>query len=233
MTVTYNGPCVPFHGQLVPLDIVKYIRALRNHYGVKLRYYLVGEYGDKNGRPHYHIILFGLDFRDDRKKHSESHGHVMYTSPTAERLWGKGFVIIGDVTDESCGYVARYCMKKFNGDLAKSAYERVDPKTGELYMLHPPFARMSNRPGIGSEFYEQYKNGNLFARDSVIVKGKQRRIPRSYDKKKELEDPEFMAAVKAKRVRKALKNAADNTPERLAVRYEVFMARMRELKRDL
>lgn len=233
MTVTYKEACVPFHGQLVPLDIVKYIRALRQHFGRRLRYYLCGEYGDKNGRPHYHIILFGMNFHEDRRKHSESHGNILYTSATAEKLWGKGFVLIGDVTPESCAYVARYCLKKFNGEAAKVKYERVDPKTGEFYMLHPEFARMSNRPGIGGEFYNEHKNGNMFVRDSVIIKGKERSVPKYYDKLKDRDDPVTMELVKSKRVRRAKKRAADNTPERLAVRYEVFMARMRELKRDL
>lgn len=233
MTVTYKEACVPFHGQLVPLDIVKYIRVLRKHYGRKLRYYLVGEYGDKNGRPHYHIILFGMNFSEDRRKHSESHGHVLYTSATAERLWGKGFVLIGDVTPESCAYVARYCLKKFNGEMAKEKYARVDKQTGEFYMLHPEFSRMSNRPGIGRDFYDQYKDGNMFVRDSVIVKGKERSIPKYYDKCLDADDPVRLEQVKARRVARAKKRAADNTPERLAVRYEVFMARMRELKRDL
>lgn len=233
LTVTYNEQHVPFHGQLVPLDIVKYIRALRNHYGKRLRYYLCGEYGDKNGRPHYHVILFGHDFSEDRRKHSESHGHTMYTSETASRLWGKGFVIIGDVTAESCGYVARYCMKKFNGQLADIKYQRVDEKTGEIYMLQKEFARMSNRPGIGRLFYEDNKDGNLFIRDSVISRGRERKIPKSYDKLMDAENPELMERVKAKRVKKAKSRADDNTPERLRVRHEVFTARMRQLKRDL
>ena len=224
---------MPFHGQLVPLDIVKYIRALRKHYGRKLRYYLVGEYGDKNGRPHYHIILFGMNFSEDRRKHSESHGHILYTSAMAEKLWGKGFVIIGDVTAESCAYVARYCLKKFNGELAKEKYLRVDAKTGELYHLHPEFSRMSNRPGIGGDFYAEYKDGNMFDRDSVIINRRERSIPKYYDKCLDRDDPVRLLQVKARRVARAKKRAADNTPERLAVRYEVFMARIRELKRDL
>ena len=37
----------------------------------------------------------------------------MYTSKKLEKIWGKGYVIVGYATTETCAYVARYCTKKF------------------------------------------------------------------------------------------------------------------------
>lgn len=63
LTLTYNEESLPFRGgspSLYPVHLSKFIKDLRNS-GYNLKYYAVGEYGGRFGRPHYHCILFHKD----------------------------------------------------------------------------------------------------------------------------------------------------------------------------
>ncbi|MNJ30706.1 hypothetical protein D3C77_253140 [compost metagenome] len=247
LTCTYSNEFLPEHGQLVPKHIKAFVKALNDKFGPELRaqfgrgvrYVLCGEYGDELGRPHYHIALYGVDFSGDRKYYKKSgSGDDLFMSETATRLWGRGDVYIGSLTPQSAGYIARYVMKKVNGDRAVERYSRVDPVTGEWYMLTPEFIRMSNRPGIGRDFFDDPANGNMYERGGFPLRNKHgavrmMSIPKYYDMCLERVDPEKLARVKSKRVAQAKKRKADCTPERLAVREEVCAAKVRQLKREL
>ena len=44
-------------------DVQLFMKRLRKKYeDYKMRYFVTSEYGAKNGRPHYHMILFGFPF---------------------------------------------------------------------------------------------------------------------------------------------------------------------------
>ena len=120
-------------------------------------YYYAGEYGEKNNRPHYHAIIFNHNFHDWVYLYTTPNGSDIYTSPTLEKIWGKGFVTIGTVTFESAAYIARYVMKKINGVMADEIdkktglkpYERCETEYGEIveiYKVLPEFSDMSRRP---------------------------------------------------------------------------------------
>ena len=118
ITLTYSPDCLPSDGSLNHDDFQKFFKRLRKHIAPKkIRYYMCGEYGEdlqqpsKLGRPHFHACLFGLDF-DDKQLYIVRDDVKLYTSATLEKIWGKGFVTIGDVTFESAAYVARYIAKK-------------------------------------------------------------------------------------------------------------------------
>jgi len=88
-------------------EFQRFMKRLRKRYGKQIRYFHCGEYGEKNHRPHYHAILFGVDFED--KELFQVRDEIrLYTSKTLADLWPYGFVTIGEVTMESCAYVARY-----------------------------------------------------------------------------------------------------------------------------
>ena len=122
-----------------------------------IKYYACGEYGKRFSRPHYHVCLFGYEFPDKevlrqgtvrlwKNVFKQGIDHTLYTSKTLEKIWGKGFVTIGELTIDSAGYVARYVMKKIYGDMAAQHYQ------GRL----PEFALMSK--GLGKKWFEQYKS---------------------------------------------------------------------------
>lgn len=99
-------------------------KRLRRNLSRRIRFYAVGEYGEKTKRPHYHGIYFGVT-KDDEK--------------IIKSCWKFGFVYIGDVTPASIAYVARYCVKKLHDD---SEFYRDE-------MILPEFSLQSSKPGIG------------------------------------------------------------------------------------
>ena len=58
----YRDKCLPFDAQLKKEDLIKFIRRMRDlNKPNKIMYYGVGEYGELNGRPHYHVAIFGMN----------------------------------------------------------------------------------------------------------------------------------------------------------------------------
>jgi hypothetical protein len=232
LTLTYDDLNLPENGSLNKRHFTLFMKRLRKQHGGKLRYFMCGEYGDQTQRPHYHAILYGCDF-SDRKPHSKgTKGDQIYISESLDDLWSLGNCYIGAVTAESCGYVSRYIMKKVTGDMAAEHYGRVDPATGEWFLLQPEYVCMSRRPGIGSQYYDDFKT-DLYPSDTAISKGKQMSVPKYYDRQLEKEDPDLLVKLKEKRQRRALKNQADNTPERLAVRKLILLSKTKMLTRNL
>lgn len=193
----------------------------------KVRFYHCGEYGDETRRPHYHAILFGLDF-DDKKVRNVRDDIVTFTSHTASSIWGNGHVVLGDVTFDSAAYVSRYITKKINGEMANDHYLTTDPLTGECYWLQPEYATMSRRPGIGHGWYEKYKD-MVKRHDSVIINGKEITPPGYYDSLYELEDAMGAFEMKQKR----LDEIEDLSEEQLKIKLAIKQAQLKYIKRGL
>lgn len=211
VTLTYDDRHLPSNGSLVKEDFQKFMKRLRKQHG-KLRYFAVGEYGDQLGRPHYHAVLFGIDFADKRPHSKNEHGDQLYTSVALDRIWGKGHAFYGKVTIQSARYVAKYCIKKVNGQLADDHYgSRI-----------PEFAVMSLKPGIGQSWFDRF-SADVYPSDFIVLNGKKRAPPRFYDSK--LPEKE-LAAVKERRLTAVQRYKADQTPERLKARMECLQARI-------
>lgn len=209
----------------------KFMRRLRKKTGKKIRYYMAGEYGEKFERPHFHAILFGIDFNDKIFKRKNHNGDPLFTSATLDHLWRHGECTIGAVTFQSAAYVARYVMKKITGDLATTHYTWID-EHGEMHNRSPEFNQMSRRPGIGQRWYQRFKS-DVFPADHVITNGFPAKTPRYYDKLLKREQPELLEQLKKKRKERANKSWQDNTPRRLAAKEIVAEAKLRKLKRTL
>lgn len=93
----------------------------------QLRYYIVGEYGDSRGRPHYHAVLFG-------GPHLRGLGTTGFSDS-----WDLGSVHLGFGEPASIGYVVGYVTK---------GWKRVNHPG--LRGRAPEFARMSKNPGLGT-----------------------------------------------------------------------------------
>lgn len=224
VTLTYSDRNLPEGGTLRPTDLVLFMKRLRKFIEpVRISFFACGEYGDIGGRPHYHALLFGMDFLDKTLWKDSSAGK-MFLSPTLERLWGHGFTSVGPVTAATAAYVARYVTKKVGKD--ESAYECVD-KDGVIHKREPEFARMSRRPAIGRKWIEKFAS-DVYPDDFCVREGKEVGVPRYYDKRLEIENAALFAAVKAERLGAMLSDEAwkDSKPSRLAVREIVAQAKI-------
>lgn len=133
---------------------------------------VTGEYGDKNKRPHWHVLLFNYSPPDLEFHRTTELGHKVYKSAFIDALWGKNDPKsvpneIGEITLESAGYVARYAAKKL-----------THGKDGD-HDFHPKHDT-SKRYALGKSWIE--KNWEkTFQRGFVYLPGGVRtKIPRFY-----------------------------------------------------
>lgn len=189
VTLTYNdahlpvryihdpdtGEAIP-HYSLVKRDFQLFLKRLRKYCpDDRIRFFMSGEYGDLNQRPHYHAILFGLHLYDLVPLRKSDQGFWYYRSALVERAWSErlvanrkkcvtplaydplGYVVVANVSWQTCAYVARYVTKKLNGNL--SDYEQLG--------IEPPFSLMSRKPGIGKKYFDDHPD--LFDFDKISV----------------------------------------------------------------
>lgn len=248
LTLTYADKDLPEDGGLNLKDWQDFAHRYRKHCfrnedGLKIRFFAAGEYGENTFRPHYHAIIFGHDFQDKKLWKKNAHGEDLYTSETLEKLWGKGYCTLGDVTFESASYVARYCTKKMTGPKAEEHYFRPHPVTGRFFKVKPDFAVMSRRPGLGQGYVEKYRpqfapiaehNGEKqmvrrrhTKNDFCVVKGVKMPIPAYY--KKQLTEREQIMMKRIGR-QAALPRKAENTIQRKQVKAEVRALNMARTK---
>lgn len=229
VTLTYDPAHLPEHGFLRYRDFQLFMKRLRKAAGVPVRFYMCGEYGEANARPHYHACLFGVDF--DRKLcGSSSSGHDYFESKILSKLWPLGRAVVQDLVPETAGYCARYIMKKTLGVDAEAAYELVTVD-GEILRRPAEFARMSLRPGVGSGWFDRFGK-QVHRHDYVVQRGNKRNPPKYYDKLARRAGDERMDFVEYQRELSAKRHADNNTDERLRVREEVAKARIRTLSRS-
>lgn len=235
VTLTYDDDHLPRDWSLDKSHFQKFMKRLRRSLPQRISFFHCGEYGDDNGRPHYHACLFGVDFPDRVVCGTSGSGCDIFESAELSRLWPYGFATVGNLTFESAAYAARYCLKKVTGDAAEEHYKRVDPVTGEVYSLTPEYCTMSlkcgeQKGGIGAGWYARFGATDCVARDAIVANGVLQRVPRYYDK---LRGREALRAVKRERVVRALEHADNQTPERLEVRRVVKEAQLAMLKRSV
>lgn len=188
-------------GTLQPEDVTRFIKTLRKHYerqGITdIKYFYCGEYGSENERPHYHMILMGapLDIEQFYSMKLDDKKFLHWKSKELEKWWGKGFVDVGEVEWGNCSYVARYTMKKINNDNDPREYA----EKGKL----KEFIRMSRRPGIGRQYYEENKD-KIYECDEIIQRNVSGKItslkpPSAWDKLLKDENPEKYELIKQSR----------------------------------
>lgn len=211
-------------------DFQDFVKRLRKRLPPRtLKYFHCGEYGERLSRPHYHALLFGYDFPDKAPFKKSADGSQIFTSEILSGLWPSGFCTTGAITFESAAYVARYIVKKINGAGAIAHY--ADPETGEIRA--PEYTTMSLKDGgIAGNWYKRFKS-DVYPSDSVVIRGREMKPPKYYDRLLELEDPEARAAIKERRMTAALLREGDSTTARLRVREKVKLAQSKQLKRGL
>lgn len=230
LTLTYSDDHLPEDYSVHVRTHQLFMKRLRKEIKTPLRFYACGEYGDENLRPHYHSLIFGYDFRSDRKLYKRDRdGNQLYTSEQLSKIWPYGLATLGSVTYKSAAYVARYCMKKIAGDLASTHYLRTHPKTNLVVQVEPEFQVGSRRPGLGSTWFDKFKD-DCFPSDFLVVDGKQTAVPRYYLQKLE---EEAQKKIKRQRSWRAAPHKWNKTSERLRVRGFIKSQSIQQLKRTL
>lgn len=252
LTLTYNDKCLPDKGHLDYGAGPAFMKRLRDRLcrdaGCKVQWSDLftrarrescsgicpkvlstgcAEYGSDFGRPHYHLIIFGFDFPDKKfykwsKNDFSSQKWRVYRSKMLEELWPFGFSEIGSVTFESASYVARYCVKKVNGDKAHSHYGDRPPERSVC---------VSNRVGIGRKFAEEFAS-QLLVNDFVVVKGVKMKLPRYYSKILEENFPVEFDKLRLKRIEKIKEIDLDATKARLLDRKRIHELKSVRLRRS-
>lgn len=134
----------------------------RNFNGKKIEIFNVHEYG-KNGRRHWHLVIFNHDF-SDKKIYTTKNSIPLYTSQKLEELWTHGFSTIGSVTEASAMYQSQYMDKDFkNGN------------TNNEKKSH------SKHSGIGKGYFFKHYN-QLLSLGYIPFNGKKVPLPRYFEK---------------------------------------------------
>lgn len=244
VTLTYRPEKVPPGGTLVLSDVQRFMKRLRFKYGPGVRVAYCGEYGEKFGRPHYHLLLFNHDFQDKSLMFLSKRGDKVFRSESLDELWtdpsdgvNYGISSIGDITFDSAAYVARYVTKKLRGRCAGKDHREVDPISGRVIDSRlPEFFKTSRNPGVGRSWYDLYRT-DIFPDDFCLVsrpgKGKVRSsVPVYYRRLMEKFFPEYYEEIRKKRVERALLRGSDNTLDRLAVREFCELDKIKPLRRS-
>lgn len=221
ITLTYDDQHLPPDKSLHYEHVQSFLKRLRRSFPQTLRFFAVGEYGEQEQRPHYHLCLFNIFF-PDRELHKHNAGNPLYTSLTLSKLWPHGFASIGQLNVQTARYCARYCLKKVNGDLAHKHYNGRKPE----------FARMSLRPGIGAVWFDRF-HSDVYPHGKHVLNGREGPPPKYYDKLYKRLDRGALSELEAERAYEAYKLRHDNTPERLTVKETVKQAQLNQLKRTL
>lgn len=177
LTLTYDNDNLPIsecgYNTLVASHVSDFMKRLRYYKSdVKVRFFAGGEYGDHTFRPHYHLALFGVApddktvFKDFRPAESGYNCDC--------RAWSYGLANVGELEQGSANYIGGYCLKKVMGKGAEEYYKSRG--------IVPPFARMSNRPGIGYDYMMMYAD-ELLKNGTCQVNGSTINLPRYYAEK--------------------------------------------------
>lgn len=184
---------------------------------------MCGEYGEKNGRPHFHALLFNVWFSD--AEHFRGKGErAEFRSAQLERIWGHGGCVLGQVTYESAAYVTRYLIQDRN-----RVYVDSD---GELRVARREFNQMSRDGGIGSTWWKRFGASDVVPDGQVVIRGRKGRAPRFYDKAMRRLDAHAFSLIVADRVEAAALRHGDQSPERLAAREAVALAALAQKRRE-
>jgi hypothetical protein len=155
------------YATLYKKDMQDFLKRLRFKIGKKaIKYYYCGEYGDKDGRPHYHAIIYGIKPRSHQQE--------------IEEIWGKGFAQGKPFIKNRAQYTAGYIQKKLYGKegdqgYIQTVYDKFGRATATVHVnntaILAPFSCMSK--GIGKQYIldheEQLKREQVIRFDGRII----------------------------------------------------------------
>jgi hypothetical protein len=240
VTLTYDDEHLPEESHLAPKDLQLFFKRLRkNTHGSSslnnspkrttkrgkirkqqpdypIRYFACGEYGETNGRPHYHAAIFNLRLNDKKQAGTE-----LYESELLTTWWKKGQAKFSEFTPATAAYIAQYQLKKQRGDnIDQNGHYRPEP-----------FLRTSQ--GIGRDWLDKYAKD--LQHGYIIDNAKKGPIPRYYKQRIKTRRPDVAAVMEAMTEKHLAETATDkNRPERLQAQEIIHtQQKNKKEKRDL
>lgn len=179
LTLTYNEDSLPTDATLKKESLQKFHKRLKID---NLRYFAIGEYGDKTKRPHYHGIYMGQDWTDNKS--------IVWL----QKKWPYGHIMAKKANVHSILYVTKYILKKVIGQMTPDQEDRyiISKDTGEC--REREFAIMSRRPGIGKEF--AILNRIYYTEDMVHYHNRTVGLPQYYKMLKAIKSPELTVQIR-------------------------------------
>jgi len=173
ITLTYNDANLkkPFrtarYASLCKRDVQTFLKRLRKRHKKRpgstdnIRYLCVGEYGTKNHRPHYHLLLFNSyerDVIDSWKKGDEPIGEIYF----------------GDVTGRSIAYVCGYALAREGNRVHVTRHHLVP----EFHLYSNGLGKVYATRTAAIHHNRRVQNGD--PAHYVMVDGVKRPMPRYY-----------------------------------------------------
>lgn len=138
--------------QVSKRNVQLFMKKLREHIKPKkIKYFAAGEYGEKKGRPHYHIIILGWQPKDLKKMRNSNRNNRMFKSKTVEELWGYGIVSVQDFGVDEVGYLTLY--------LNKNEYINEKINQWQIWNKKRIINEVKENQGISIKTYD--KKGNI------------------------------------------------------------------------
>lgn len=188
ITLTYDDDHLPEDKSLNKKHVQDFIKRLKKRFKSSkenpIRQSYCGEYGEKNKRAHYHVILYNCDFSDKQEHYISPEGHQVFTSATLTELWPFGFSEFGYAQPQSIAYLYKYILKK------KSRREKKIPLVLEIdgitYDVQHEFIESSRNPGIGAHL----RTSDSIKKGFLSVNGVKKKLPKYYLEYLRVNDPE-------------------------------------------
>ena len=249
ITLTYNNESIPMtdgqndargiqdDSRFIPTLRIKdyqdwlkrFRKQIKIHYGKDIRYFIVGEYGTKGKRPHYHAVIFGWK-PDDLVEHKYCGKYWTYRSKFVEKTWKFGFIEIGvDVNAGVAKYCAQYVTKKFN----------KEDRPNEL--AFPEFVRASKMEGgLGACFVRKFhhqiaEQGYILTLNRQTGKAYKCSIPGYYKKLLEKEFKQDYELLKKNRlvyVEQVQEDRANWTPQQWLEFWSIYDQKIKTWKEN-
>lgn len=166
LTLTYDEKKDGYHNEFNYSDIQKFKKRLRAHcarvHNKRIEVFNVHEYG-KNGKKHWHLIVFNHDF-PDKSLYTMRSGIPLYTSKDLEKLWPYGFNTVGDVSEASAMYQAQYMEKDFKN-----------------FNTHNDKKSHSKHSGLGRPYFEKHYR-QILSLGFVPFNGRKLPLPRYFER---------------------------------------------------
>lgn len=170
ITLTYReSPII-----LVRKDIQDFIKRFRtyldrNENKKKIRIFYAGEYGERNNRPHAHLIIYGWTDKNAQYLDVNKKFNILLKSKIIEEIWGLGRTSYQEFNTKEIPYISLYNTPQQE---FKKAYKLNREKLKKLkeYAINKKGLTKGQRENLIKELKEQEKKLEESKKEYITIK---------------------------------------------------------------